>query len=48
MDLGDLCEKYEMPKKEDDKLSSNKNNSNKSQKLKENKEITNFEEKGKI
>ena len=48
LDFGDLCEKYEIPKKEDDKLSSNKNNSNKSQKLKENKEITNFEEKGKF
>ena len=46
LDFGDLCEKYEIPKKEDDKLSSNKNNSNKSQKLKENKEITNFLEKG--
>lgn len=48
LDFGDLCEKYEIPKKDEDKNSSNKNSTNndKSRNMNESKEITNFEEKG--
>ncbi len=47
LDFGDLCEKYEIPKKEEEKTSSYKNiNNNKSEIIKEYKEITNFGDKG--
>jgi len=46
LDFGDLCEKYEIPKKSEEKENSNKNNSKKIEN--DLKEVTNFEAKENI